>query len=483
MDNIIGKVIQGYKVLGEIGTTSRLHVFVAATPNEEEMVLIRIYPEEFGRSRMLFEQLRNSLQSVTRLQHPGIQGVLGSGVLTGRPFVVMPYAEAGSLQDRFNSGLLVAVDVGDLISEVAAALDYAHSHGVVHGNLKPADICFDENGNVQVGGFGESTVLINLTPDAVQELDGFGPYQAPEVKQGREMTPRSDQYSLALLALQLVTRLTLPEALNGLDVCIQKRQGLISYPTRMPVELAHSVVDFFTKALSEDPTDRFETIDEMNRAFQEAMRYGDSEPDEPLRKVEVDKKPKKRRKFGFLIPAISVLLCALIAVPALAFEWIDLPDAISFTNGGVFESVDESVEYSGQTKISLPEEVDRGDKGQGDIVTIVDDPVEESSGSSGGDPAPTSTQSSLDDTGSTEEENPPPQNPTQESPAEPTQSVPVEPSSTPYPTPTLTMPPTTEVPEVTPTMEPTSTSEPAIPPDKCRSNPNHRRYCTPTPSP
>ncbi len=118
-------------------------IYKASQVNQEGFRAIKVFPAGLHPDGQL-RQLRESLSRVAQLQHPGIPPILGSGTFEGRPYIVMPFMGAGSLSDRFASGLAWALQPGQVLDEIAAALDHAHKHGVVHGHLRPSSVLFDE---------------------------------------------------------------------------------------------------------------------------------------------------------------------------------------------------------------------------------------------------------------------------------------------------------------------------------------------------
>src|SRR6185436_5740819 len=123
-----------------------------------------------------------------------------------RPFIVMEYLGGGSLEERIRTG--GAQEVGqalEWLEQAAAALDAAHRHGVVHRDVKPANLMLDRNGTVHVADFGIASAAGLQSLTMTGTVLGTAGYLAPEQAQGERATPASDRYALAVVAYELLT--------------------------------------------------------------------------------------------------------------------------------------------------------------------------------------------------------------------------------------------------------------------------------------
>ncbi len=312
-----------------------------------------------------------------------------------------------------------------------------------------------------------------------KEADPNSDYIAPEVRAGGFPTPAADQYALALILLTVMTHLPPQKALELLRLRGQANGVPPIRPYREVTFLAARVEVTFHRALATQPDKRFPSVAVFNRAFQQAMGFAGS-PEQIEKKVAVapptatQLTPRHRtlRMTLFLAATLTIVATA----SALSLEWIDdwlagrdlklftiTPEASSALNG--IELL-PSPEVNGEASIAI-------ETGNSQYVqeqssnpsTATDDTGQESQGSV--DPTPTSQGDGGAPESNTE--------PTQLSDdSSPTPVVPATSTLTQAYTPTaaLTLLPTS-----------TPTSIPTIHPNSCKSDPDHQRYCTPTPEP
>jgi serine/threonine protein kinase len=473
MTNIIGTNLQGYQVLEEMGSPAsqgqagtNSQVFKAIDPNSDNLVAIKLFPTEVAQDRQLLLRLRDSQRAVTRMNHPNILPIIGSGMFAGRPYIVMPYIATGSLLNRFESGAISVLDVEQVIVEVASALEHAHSCGVVHGDLKPSEILFNENGQVHVVGFGQAPILGSLLQTSKPEPGGGEAYQAPEVLKGEGMTASSDQYSLALIALEMLTDLPAGEALKALRNRQQRSMDSPTRPRRLQIDLPQKVIDVLFRALIDNPGHRFASVAEMKRAYQAARGFEAPPTAETLPAPRQDLPPRRRRRISVigLAATLAVTLCFVVTMPALSSAWKGIQQNIFSTRHATETSPGAKDLQSSPVLDSIYE----------DLKTATSDPTRISQDITGENAQKVETIESEGLKPSATEEA------SSVKPAEATNTLPVENTLT--TTPTATMAPSS-------TQSPSPTQAPSLTPStiptikNCSDKPGHPHYCTPTAEP
>jgi serine/threonine protein kinase len=439
-------------------------VYVAVDPRTEARVAIRVFPAQVAADPEVLRGLRESLRSVARLDHPNIPRVLGSGVQAGRPFVVFPYLAAGSLQDRLASGLTRTLDPAELAGQLTAALSHAHEHGIVHGNLKPTKVLFDEDGVPEVIGFGEAQPLAQARSARPQDSRPRSAYEAPEIHRSGMVTPSADQYSLGVMLRELLTG-TPPGSMHPAD---KLERGEAGNPAARPQHLPQSVWDVLSRATAADPRDRFGGVQEMHRALRVAL--GLDPPPQPV-SLQPPRPPTgaRRRKARLRLAWIGLLLtglCVVITFPAFSARWEgrQLKDLPAFL-------------WAGETPTQLAD-------GRQAASLGAEEPTATPKGARIGDAPPTEQAAQPSGpAGPAGMATDPPADGGQSSPtdqaAPQATSTPVLPTSTVAPTAVPDTPVPTETPLPAPTTAPTT--EPTKKPGKCKDDPSHPNYCTPTP--
>ncbi|MFG3717996.1 protein kinase [Streptomyces massasporeus] len=153
-------------------------------------------------------RFRLEAQTAGRLNHPNVVGVLDFGEYDNRLYLVMELVEGDSLAGVLTgSGALPAERVADLAAQASAGLAAAHGQGIVHRDVKPANLLLDTNGTLKIGDFGIARFLDDpgAALTATGQIVGTGLYLAPERALGKQAGPASDMYSLGCVLYQLLS--------------------------------------------------------------------------------------------------------------------------------------------------------------------------------------------------------------------------------------------------------------------------------------
>jgi serine/threonine protein kinase len=472
---------QGYRLLEPLGPVKGCDVFKAISAQGDEIVAIKIFPLEIGRNRSLLERLRSSIQSVSQIKHSSILPIQNFGVHAGRPYIVTPFMESGSLQNRIEFGALQAMNVEVLIGDLVSALEAAHAKGIVHGNLKPSNILFNEEGNVQLNGLAETALRrskayrLNTTQD-----DSFD-YRAPEVKAGSDTTPLADQYSLGLIALQMLTSLPIEVASTALDMIRRQGQDQISSPSPFVLDLPKRMIAVLMQALSGDPSQRFPSVRVMFQAFvaalhNEEFRLETNPKPQPKAKSKIPTR-RKRSRLVILAPVIALALLLVVAIPVLSSGsdgfLSNLVSIIGLNrDGNATEVIATEGDGRGGVDLGTAETAEK-DTDVGGVSNKVPGISATPAVSESSDGAASDATNTQPPPAKTDPPDQPAGAPT--SPDQPTETV------TPTPTILVTETATSAVTatELPPTDPPAS--ETPIDPARCNKKEGHKFYCTPTP--
>src|SRR5690606_31544008 len=155
------------------------------------------------------ERFLREIKTIATLQHPHILGLIDSGEVQGTAYYVMPFVEGESLRDRLTrEKQLPIAEAVRIATEVAAALDYAHRHGVIHRDIKPENILLHD-GSALVADFGIALAASNAGSTRMTETGmslGTPHYMSPEQAMGeREITARSDVYALGCVLYEMLS--------------------------------------------------------------------------------------------------------------------------------------------------------------------------------------------------------------------------------------------------------------------------------------
>ena len=259
-----------YRIERELGTGGMATVYLAADLKHDRKVAIKVLKPELaavlGAERFVVE-----IKTTASLQHPHILPLFDSGTADGQLYYVMPYIQGETIRDKLNRETQFGVDEAVRIArEVADALDYAHRHGVIHRDIKPENILLHD-GRAMVMDFGIALAVSAAAGGRMTETGlslGTPHYMSPEQATAeKEITPRSDIYSLACVLYEMLAGQ--PPHIGG--AAQQVIMKIITEPAQPVSSLRKSVPPNVTAALSKAleklPADRFENA----KAFSDAL--------------------------------------------------------------------------------------------------------------------------------------------------------------------------------------------------------------------
>jgi serine/threonine protein kinase len=262
-----------YQILNEIGKGAMGVVYRARDPMINREVALKAIPlaDEFeGRE---LEEARGRFfreaEMAGRLSHPHIVTIFDAGEHDGTAYIAMELLRGRHLVEHTQPERLLPVAVAlDLVGRLADALHFAHQRQVVHRDIKPANVMYDPSGaELKITDFG----IARLTDSARTRTGvvlGTPSFMSPEQLQGREVTGRSDLFSLAVTLYQLLTA-HLPFRADSMPALMLK---IVQDPhpriRAIRPDLPEKLDAFFERALGKDPADRFES----GAAFAAALR-------------------------------------------------------------------------------------------------------------------------------------------------------------------------------------------------------------------
>jgi eukaryotic-like serine/threonine-protein kinase len=183
-------------------------IYVAEDTVLGREVAIKLLDERFARDEQVRTRFKREALTAAKLSgHPNIVTIFDVGEHEGRPFIVMEYLSGGTLADRARAGRIPPEETLAWLAQAASALDEAHAAGVIHRDVKPANLLLDDRGTVHVGDFGIARVVDESTGGmtAAGTILGTAGYLSPEQARGRPATPASDVYALGVVAYELLT--------------------------------------------------------------------------------------------------------------------------------------------------------------------------------------------------------------------------------------------------------------------------------------
>ena len=217
-------------------------------------------------------RFRHEAQAIAKMRHPNIVDVYDFGDFEGTPYMIVEYVPGGSLASRMAHGRLDQATALKYLRGIAAGLDYAHAHGVVHRDVKPANVLLYEDDTPVIADFGLAKLLQGSSLKSMTGVTtGTPAYMAPEQVTGGKVGPASDRYSLATIAYEMLTGV-IPfdgEALMEL-LYAQVHREPMPPSSRLP-DLGPAVDEVIMRGLAKDPAARWESCTAFVEALEAAL--------------------------------------------------------------------------------------------------------------------------------------------------------------------------------------------------------------------
>jgi eukaryotic-like serine/threonine-protein kinase len=276
-----------YRVLHRIASGGMATVWAAEDGVLGRIVAIKILAPQIAvdpDARVRFEREARTAAQVS--DHPNVVTIYDIGEHGGNAFIVMECFGGGTVADRLREGRQIPRSLAlRWLAEAAAALDAAHAQGIVHRDVKPANLLLDEHDRLAVGDFGIARMAEDIGLTSTGQVLGTAAYLSPEQALGERATPASDLYSLAVVAYELLTG---ERPFRGEHAAAQARQHVEAAPPRASRSGLPAAVDpVFARGLAKDPRERWLNAAALVGALQAAL-------DSPADPVPVATAPTRR---------------------------------------------------------------------------------------------------------------------------------------------------------------------------------------------
>ena len=258
-----------YEILDELGQGAMGMVYKARDPKINRLVAIKTirFSDEFEDDRIsdVKDRFFKEAELAGKLSHPSIISIYDVGEDYELTYMAMELLNGKDLEHYCQKDTLLPLSkVLRIVSETAAALDYAHQQGVIHRDIKPANIMVLENGDIKVTDFGIAKA-VSSSQTRTGIILGTPNYMSPEQINGRKIDGRSDIFSLGIVFFQLLTGELPFKGKTLTELFYQITQAKHPSPKEINPKVIRPCEQLIDRALAKDPADRFQNAGELAR--------------------------------------------------------------------------------------------------------------------------------------------------------------------------------------------------------------------------
>jgi serine/threonine-protein kinase len=268
MSDLAGATLGRYQVISRLGRGGMADVYKGFQPSLDRYVAIKVLHPSMVEDEEFVRRFQREAKNVARLRHPNIIQVFDYDNQGDIYYMVMEFLDGPTLKAaleevhrrREEMPLQVALRI---ISDVGAALAYAHEMGVVHRDVKPANIMLDRTGRVILTDFGVAKMLTGTKVTVTGTVLGTPAYMSPEQGMGEPGDHRSDIYSLGVVLYELATGRLPYDADTPLAVLLKHAHDPLPMPRSVNPSLPEEIERIILRALAKEPADRYPTVQAM----------------------------------------------------------------------------------------------------------------------------------------------------------------------------------------------------------------------------
>lgn len=251
--------IPGYRLLKLIKQSKRSRTFLAEQQSLARQVALKVLSEEFFDDPTLRQRFVEEGKSAARLNHPHVLSVFDIGSAGGYPFIATEFVGGGTLRERLQQPM-APVEALRIARDLAAALDYAHSQGVVHRDIKPSNILLRSDGSAVLGDLGIGKAQ---SGDTAAVRMGSPHYMSPEQIEGQQGDGRADLYSLGVVLFEMLAGRTPFDSDDPFQVAAKH----LSDPVPRLADALSRYQDLIDRLLAKAPSNRYGSARELVEAI------------------------------------------------------------------------------------------------------------------------------------------------------------------------------------------------------------------------
>jgi serine/threonine protein kinase len=270
--------IEEYEIRGELGRGGMAAVFLAQDLHLNRNVAVKVMLPGLAYTERMWDRFLAEARTAAKLDHPNIVYIHSVKEKDRFLYFVMKYIDGRALDDILAEHKPLPIPVAQtILVDVAKALDYAHREGVVHRDIKPANIMVDQKGNAVVMDFGIARSIDTQHFTQTGATIGTPAYMSPEQCHGSDTSASSDQYSLGVLAYEMLTG-TPPFTGSPIELQIAHMQEIPRNIRDLRPDLSLELSGAVMRMLVKDPAERWPSLHHLVPIFARGLEPGDESP-------------------------------------------------------------------------------------------------------------------------------------------------------------------------------------------------------------
>ena len=264
-DPLVGAVLDGrYRVELMIATGGMSAVYRGLDLRLDRPVALKIMESRYAGDHQFLTRFQREARAVARLKDPGLVAVYDQGIDGQHPFLVMELIEGGTLRELLRErGPMPPHAVAAVLRPVLGGLAVAHRAGLVHRDIKPENVLISDDGDVKIADFGLVRAVAEAKITSTSVILGTAAYLSPEQVSTGDAGPRSDVYSVGILAYELLTGVTPFTGDSALAIAYQRMDNDVSPPSRMIAGVPAQFDELVARATAREPADRYADAQDM----------------------------------------------------------------------------------------------------------------------------------------------------------------------------------------------------------------------------
>ncbi|RMG19132.1 MAG: hypothetical protein D6731_00360 [Planctomycetota bacterium] len=263
------RTVGKYRLVGELGRGGMAHVFEGLHPQLNMAVAIKMLSHELVYDEEFASRFREEAKIMAGLKHENIVEVIDSEEAYATFFIIMEKVVGTVLSRMIDTrGVIPFDETRRILSQLASALDHAHTHGIIHRDIKPANVIIEESGRVKLMDFG----IAKTQKEAEQEdedIVGTAEYMSPEQALGRKMDGRADIYSLGILAYEMLTGRLPFDSPDPYEILRRHVRDEVPSPKLLNQRVPDDLAELVRRACAKKPEDRFQRCADIVKFLQQ----------------------------------------------------------------------------------------------------------------------------------------------------------------------------------------------------------------------